>query len=244
MKQHIISALVISSLMTLPAMAQERQDNQTEAAVGFGGGMVLGAVIGGPVGAIVGAFSGSLVGKSVGDDKHILAQQQTLEAQSIQITALTQKQQSLEQLQAQYTEAQRQLKTLQAARVSKLEELTVGMNVQFRTGTAEIEPHFAAQLKDIAYAMSLAPELTLDLSGYADRRGSAEFNQQLSEQRVQAVRDFLVQQGVDGERLTASAYGASAPLSQKESLEGDFFDRRVTLRLQSPDAALAANNQQ
>ncbi|MCD8475542.1 MAG: YMGG-like glycine zipper-containing protein, partial [Shewanella fodinae] len=91
MKQHIISALVISSLMTLPAMAQERQDNQTEAAVGFGGGMVLGAVIGGPVGAIVGAFSGSLVGKSVGDDKHIQAQQQTLEAQTIQITALTQK---------------------------------------------------------------------------------------------------------------------------------------------------------
>lgn len=244
MKQHIISALVISSLMVMPAMAQPRQDNQTEAAVGFGSGMLLGAVVGGPVGAIVGAFSGSLVGKSVGDDKYIKAQQQTLDAQTQQITALNQQQQSLQQLQTQYAEAQRQLNSLQAARASKLEELTVGMNVQFRTGTAEIEPHFATQLKDIAYAMNLAPELTLDLSGYADRRGSAEFNQQLSEQRVQAVRDFLIQQGVQGDRLTASAYGASAPLSQNESLEGDFFDRRVTLRLQSPDAALAANNQQ
>ncbi|MDF0533634.1 sortase-associated OmpA-like protein PdsO [Shewanella sp. A32] len=243
MKQHIISALVISSLMAMPVMAQEQQDNQTPAAIGFGSGMVLGAVVGGPVGAIVGAFSGSLVGKSVGDDKHLKAQQQTLDEQAQQITVLNQKQQSLEQLQAQYTEAQRQLKTLQAARASKLEELTVGMNVQFRTGTAEIEPHFAKQLQDIAFAMSLAPELTLDLSGYADRRGSAEFNQQLSEQRVQAVREFLIQQGVNGARLTANAYGASAPLNPKESLENDFFDRRVTLRLQRPDAALAANNQ-
>lgn len=70
------------------------------------------------------------------------------------------------------------------------------MNVQFRTGTAEIEPHFARQLDDLAYAMSLSPELMLDLTGYADRRGNSDYNQTLSEQRVEAVKSYLVSQAL------------------------------------------------
>ncbi|MFQ6371148.1 sortase-associated OmpA-like protein PdsO [Shewanella sp. YIC-542] len=248
MKKSLISTLLLVSLVAAPGMAQTvsqpQPDNQTEAAIGFGGGLLLGAAVGGPVGAIVGAFSGGLVGKSVGDDQHIKDQQQHLQQQALQITALTEKQQSLEQLQTQYVAAKRQLEQLQTARTSRLEELTVGMNIQFRTGTADIEPHFAKQLDDIAYAMTLAPDLTLTLAGYADRRGSEAFNQQLSEQRVQAVQQYLISKGVNRERLDCHAYGAQAPLTAQESHESDFFDRRVTLRLQNGNTALAAHQPQ
>ena len=89
--------------------------------------------------------------------------------------------------------------------------------------------------------MALSPELMLDLTGYADRRGDSSFNQALSEQRLIEVTSYLVSQGVSSERLHAQAFGASAPLHTEQSFENDFFDRRVTLKIMPVGEALAAN---
>ncbi|KFZ38686.1 membrane protein [Shewanella mangrovi] len=246
MKKHIVATLIVSTLMlsaTAPAMAAEQgaPHAEKETAIGLGSGLAAGALVGGPIGAVIGGFAGALMGKSVGDDDYIKQQAQTVAEQEQQIVALNERQLSLENLQAQYADAQRQLKSIQTARAAKLEELTIGMDVQFRTGTYEIEPHFAKQLDDIAFAMSMAPELTLDLAGYADRRGDSDKNQALSEQRVAAVKDYLVQHGVAAARLNTKAFGDTAPLMAEQSAESNFFDRRVSLRLQSPEAAMAAN---
>ncbi|WP_327270824.1 sortase-associated OmpA-like protein PdsO [Shewanella sp. cp20] len=124
---------------------------------------------------------------------------------------------------------------------TRLEELALGLNVQFKTGSSTVEPHFKGQLDEVADAMAISPQLKLDLTGYADRRGDSSYNQALSEQRVAEVRSYLVAKGVDEARLDAKAYGASAPVKDEQSFENDFFDRRVTIKLLPGDTALASN---
>ncbi|WOT06542.1 sortase-associated OmpA-like protein PdsO [Shewanella youngdeokensis] len=249
MKQHVIATLVMTSIaLSAPVSATESIDmvdhterSHNEELIGVGSGVVVGALAGGPVGAIIGALAGGLLGKSVGDDDEIKIQQELLASKNTQLVELNEQNQSLVALSAQYEVAQQQLTELKMAQEQKLTELALGLNVQFKTGSSSIEPHFALQLDDVAYAMSLSPELTLDLTGYADRRGDNDYNQALSEQRVAEVTNYLVEQGVSSERLHHQAYGASSPLTAEQSFENDFFDRRVTLKLQSHDQALAAN---
>ncbi|GIU27088.1 sortase-associated OmpA-like protein PdsO [Shewanella schlegeliana] len=245
MKKQLISTLVIGALMlSTPASAEqvvETDRSHNEELIGLSSGIVVGAIVGGPVGAIIGAFTGTLLGKSVGDDDALQTQQAMLTEQEQELVALNQQKQSLVELSDQYEQAQQQLTTLKMAQEQKLTELALGLNVQFKTGSSVIEPHFQQQLNDIAYAMSLSPELTLDLTGYADRRGDGDYNQALSEQRVAEVKSYLVEQGVAEERLHNQAFGDSSPLMAEQSFENDFFDRRVTLKLQNQNSALAAN---
>lgn len=246
MKKHLIASLVIASItLSSNVNAAENVENtersHNEELIGLSSGIVVGAVVGGPVGAIIGAFAGSLLGKSVGDDDEIKTQQVMLDNKQEQLASLNEENQSLIALSSQYEEAQQQLNSLKMAQEQKLTELALGLNVQFKTGSSTIEPHFQQQLDDVAYAMSLSPELTLNLTGYADRRGDGDYNQALSEQRVAEVTNYLVEQGVASERLNYQAYGASSPLTAEQNFENDFFDRRVTLKLQSHDSALAAN---
>ncbi|MGS0680147.1 sortase-associated OmpA-like protein PdsO [Shewanella sp. 125m-7] len=245
MKKQLISTLVISALVfSTQASAEqvtETERSNNEELIGLTSGIVLGAVVGGPVGAIIGAFTGTLVGKSVSDDDALNIQQAMLDEKELELIALDQQNQSLIELSDQYEQAQQQLTSLKMAQEQKLTELALGLNVQFKTGSSTIEPHFQSQLNDIAYAMSLSPELTLDLTGYADRRGDGDYNQALSEQRVAEVKNYLIEQGVTELRLHNQAYGDSSPLVAEQSFENDFFDRRVTLKLQNQDSALAAN---
>lgn len=245
LKKSLVALLTISSLFVSQASYANTvslpPEDDTEVLIGLGSGIALGAVIAGPVGAIVGAFAGTLIGKSASDDDALHAQQVRLEEQAEQLTSLAKKQQSLDMISSQYALAQKQLNELKNAEQAKLTELALGLNVQFRTGSSEIEPHFQQQLNDVAYAMSLSPELTLDLTGYADRRGDDAYNQALSEQRLVEVRNYLMKQGVDSARLTTQAYGASLPLKADQTFENDFFDRRVTLKLQPKSNGLTAS---
>ncbi|ACA86407.1 sortase-associated OmpA-like protein PdsO [Shewanella woodyi] len=237
MNKKIIALLVMSSLTLSNAThAQEQLDERehNEELVGLTSGIVLGAVVGGPVGAIIGAFTGALLGKSVGDDSEI-------DAQHAKIAALSSDKQSLLVIADQYDEAQQQLAELKLAQDQKLTELAMGLNIQFKTGSSELAPHIKRQLDDLAYAITISPELRLDMTGYADRRGDSTYNQALSEQRVAEVKSYLVSQGVDESRLSYKAFGASAPLTEDQSFENDFFDRRVNIKLISNGSALAAN---
>ncbi|NMH63699.1 sortase-associated OmpA-like protein PdsO [Shewanella sp. SHSM-M6] len=217
---------------------QEKEQGHEEL-IGIGSGIVLGAVVGGPVGAIIGAFTGGILGKSVGDDEELARKQTRLAAQENELAALRQEQAALTATAQEYDQAQRQLSALKQAQQQLLAELALGLNVQFRTGSSVIEPHFARQLDYVADTMALAPELRLDLTGYADRRGDADYNQALSEQRLAEVKSYLVQRGVAKDRLNAQAYGASSPLNETQDRETDVFDRRVTLKLQARDTELA-----
>ncbi|MCG9746310.1 sortase-associated OmpA-like protein PdsO [Shewanella sp. Isolate8] len=251
MKKQIIAALISVSLFgsSMAFAAPATQATQTtnssstdeEALIGVGSGIVLGAVVAGPVGAIIGAFTGGMIGKTVANDSEIKQQQAALAEKESRLMALKQQNEALLTVQQEYQEAKVELAQLRQHQGTRLEELALGLNVQFKTGSSTVEPHFKGQLDEVADAMAISPQLKLDLTGYADRRGDSSYNQALSEQRVAEVRSYLVSKGVDEARLDAKAYGASAPVKDEQSFENDFFDRRVTIKLLPGDTALASN---
>lgn len=244
MKKQLITVLVMSSL-TFSSMSDaaeiESQREHHEELIGVSSGIVLGAVVAGPVGAIIGAFTGAIIGKSVGDETELKSQQAKLSEQQMQITKLNDDNQSLALISNQYESAKYELEELKLVRQQKLSELELGLNIQFKTGSSQLETHFQPQLDELASALLMSNDLRLDLTGYADRRGDSVYNQALSEQRVAEVKNYLVRQGIEEQRLDFRAYGASAPITSEQSFENDFFDRRVTIKFVTEDSAVASN---
>ncbi|GAA0781681.1 MULTISPECIES: sortase-associated OmpA-like protein PdsO [Pseudomonadati] len=249
MKKHIIALAIISSLvMTNLSYAASTQVTETtndrehtEELVGLSSGVILGAVIGGPVGAFIGAITGTFIGKSVGDESEITAQKSLLDQQQLALDEKNAKLADMDKQQQTLFAVQTELARIQAHQDQTLTELSIGMNVQFKTGSTQIAPLFQQQLDNVAYMMTSMPDLHVNLMGYADRRGNDAFNQALSEQRLLEVTNYLVAQGIDKTRLQGQAYGASAPMHEEQNFENDFFDRRVTLKLIAETEQLAAN---
>src|SRR5581483_6608428 len=73
------------------------------------------------------------------------------------------------------------------------------------------------------------PGLNLQIEGYTDSTGTADFNQKLSEQRANAVRDFLMGQGLNTQNMTAVGYGENYPVAPNDTAAGRQLNRRVEL---------------
>jgi outer membrane protein OmpA-like peptidoglycan-associated protein len=73
------------------------------------------------------------------------------------------------------------------------------------------------------------PGLKLAIDGYTDTTGTAAFNQTLSEQRANAVRDYLVQQGLDAGTVTAQGFGPANPVASNDTPQGRQQNRRVEI---------------
>jgi outer membrane protein OmpA-like peptidoglycan-associated protein len=73
------------------------------------------------------------------------------------------------------------------------------------------------------------PGLTLQVEGHTDSVGSDEMNQRLSEMRAGAVRDYLVEQGVQAETVTSRGFGKTKPVATNDTAEGRAQNRRVEL---------------
>ena len=75
------------------------------------------------------------------------------------------------------------------------------------------------------------PNMVIQLEGHTDTRGDAKLNLKLSEQRVDAVRDYLIRRGVKKERVKLKAFGGSQPLSKENTEEAHKLNRRVEVRI-------------
>jgi outer membrane protein OmpA-like peptidoglycan-associated protein len=71
----------------------------------------------------------------------------------------------------------------------------------------------------------------VEVAGHTDSVGDEHYNQQLSEQRAQAVKDYLVRGGVGEDRVTVVGYGETAPRSTNDTVEGRRLNRRVEIRV-------------
>lgn len=67
------------------------------------------------------------------------------------------------------------------------------------------------------------------MEGYTDSTGTADFNQKLSEQRADAVRDYLMQNGIPTTSMTAIGYGENYPVAPNDTAAGRKLNRRVEL---------------
>jgi outer membrane protein OmpA-like peptidoglycan-associated protein len=108
--------------------------------------------------------------------------------------------------------------------------LVVNMqDVLFDTGKYTLKTPAQLALARISGIVMSHPGLNLQVEGYTDSTGSMDFNQRLSEQRANAVRDFLLTQGVNTNNMTALGYGVNYPVASNETAAGRKANRRVEL---------------
>ncbi|HEY0263184.1 MAG TPA: OmpA family protein [Granulicella sp.] len=108
--------------------------------------------------------------------------------------------------------------------------LIVNMSdVLFDTGKYTLKPDTKISLAKVSGILAAYPSLKLQVEGYTDSVGSDEYNQKLSENRADAVRDFLVSQGVTEANMTATGYGKTHPVADNATAQGRSQNRRVNL---------------
>lgn len=108
------------------------------------------------------------------------------------------------------------------------ERVEIDDKIFFETGTANLSAESLPLLDFVAATLVEHGELTsLEVSGHTDRQGDDKDNKTLSQDRAQAVTDYLVTQGVDAGRLTAKGYGESQPLVETEDDVSNDQNRRV-----------------
>lgn len=101
--------------------------------------------------------------------------------------------------------------------------------IYFDFDSATLKPESTETLEQILTAVQSRPSLKLMIEGHTDSQGSDEYNQKLSQQRAQAVVDWLVQKGVVGARLEAKGYGESRPVADNSKPDGRALNRRVEI---------------
>jgi len=102
-------------------------------------------------------------------------------------------------------------------------------DVLFDTGRYTLRPGAREKLAKISGIILAHPGLKLEIEGHTDSVGSEEYNQQLSENRAGAVRDYLLQQGISINNLTARGLGETTPVASNETSAGRQQNRRVEL---------------
>jgi outer membrane protein OmpA-like peptidoglycan-associated protein len=108
--------------------------------------------------------------------------------------------------------------------------LVVNMgDVLFDTGKSDLRSGAREALAKLTGIVLNYPSLRLAIEGHTDSTGSAEFNQTLSQNRSDAVRDYLVSQGLDVAKLSSQGMGMNDPLADNSTAEGRQKNRRVEI---------------
>jgi outer membrane protein OmpA-like peptidoglycan-associated protein len=102
-------------------------------------------------------------------------------------------------------------------------------DVLFDTGQYSLKPGAREKLAKVAGILIAYPGLNIAVGGYTDNVGGDEMNQKLSENRAGTVRDYLVQEGVTANTVSATGFGNSSPVASNDNSAGRQENRRVEL---------------
>jgi outer membrane protein OmpA-like peptidoglycan-associated protein len=101
--------------------------------------------------------------------------------------------------------------------------------VLFDTGKYTLRPGAREKLAKVSGIILAYPSLQLEVEGHTDSVGTDEYNMQLSENRANSVRDYLVQQGINTSSIAARGFGESQPVTTNDTAAGRQQNRRVEL---------------
>lgn len=105
--------------------------------------------------------------------------------------------------------------------------------VTFATGSDTLTESSTEILDEVAAMLKQYPQVPIEVGGHTDWVGQANANQRLSKLRADAVRAYLVSQGLRAEQLTAVGYGESKPIADNHTPTGRAQNRRVELQLKA-----------
>jgi outer membrane protein OmpA-like peptidoglycan-associated protein len=208
----IICVVILAAGCTSTGSADgTRSMNNTEKGALFGalGGAAVGAVVGKKKGksALIGAVGGGLAGAAIGN--YMDRQKQDLE----------------NRLKAE--------RDAGAANVEKLPgdviKVTMTSQTAFDSASSTIKPGFAPTMDKLANVVTQYGKTTVTVVGHTDAEGSTEYNEQLSQRRAQAVKNYFESKNVNPERLAALGKGEAEPIADNKTDAGRRANRRVEL---------------
>ncbi|TCK06924.1 OmpA family protein [Marinobacterium mangrovicola] len=203
----ILSLALLGGCTTLDPYTQESKTSQATKGAGIGAlsGAILGAVIADDSeGALAGAALGTAIGGGIGyyQDQQEMRLRQELEGTGVRVE-----------------------------RMGDDIRLVMPGNITFATDSTRIDSGFYPVLDSVAKVLMKFDKTQVDVEGYTDSTGSAEYNQDLSERRAQSVAQYLMSVGVDRLRLNARGYGERNPIADNSSASGRAINRRVEVRI-------------
>lgn len=104
--------------------------------------------------------------------------------------------------------------------------------VHFEFDESNIQPRYEAILDDAAQMLRDNPQVEMEIHGHTDDIGTPPYNQELSERRARSVKQYLIDQGIDGGRLSTTGHGERQPIATNETAEGRAENRRAELKTQ------------
>ncbi len=190
-------------IVVIQFMVSCRATNATKGvAIGAGSGAVIGGVIGHQsdntaIGAIIGAAVGGTAGAIIGH--HMDKQAEELRAD---------------------------LKGATIERVGEGIKITFDSGLMFGFDSSTLNDNTRNNLTNLSKTLNKYPDTNILIEGHTDKKGSEEYNMNLSKQRSQAVANYLRQMNVNGSRITTQGYGELQPIS-----EVDEQNRRVEVAI-------------
>lgn len=217
----VIAVALATLLMTGCSAFQNMSSTGKGATIGGGGGAAAGAGIGALAGGGKGAVIGTLVGAGVGAGVGALIGKR-MDKQKAQ----------LEKIEGAQVETVVDDNNLQAIKV------TFNDKILFATGKSELSDNSRSSLKKFAQSLAQSPETDVTIYGHTDNTGSREINQKLSDQRAQAVANFLIGQKIDAARLTTKGLAFDSPVADNSTEEGRAQNRRVEILITANDTMI------
>lgn len=214
MKQQLMCSLMIAFFVITgcASMSNRAKCAATGAAVGAAVGATSGAIIGdmGPShdnrlgGGIIGGVAGALVGGTAGflickDDEKIAEPA---------------------------PQPAPKRPAAQPAQQPVAQKIVVN-SIQFDFDKSTIKPEFYPMLDAAAKSLKQQPATTVAIQGHTDSIGTEAYNRDLSMQRAEAVKEYLVRQGIARENLSVNGFGEDKPVANNKTDEGRRMNRRV-----------------
>ena len=202
-----VSLLSVSACVTDPNTGEKKISRTVLGTAGgaIAGGL-LGGVIGGKTGRIIGAAAGGVAGGVVGYkmDQQIKELKEQTAGSGVDVSE-----------------------------VDGGEAILVNLpdGVTFATGSYAISPGFKELLDRVAASLRQYPNSLVDVYGYTDTVGSTESNQRLSEQRAQAVANYLISQGISSSRIRWMGFGETSLKVATADGVNEPLNRRVEIKI-------------
>lgn len=165
-----------------------------------------------------------------------IAQQQVLAAETDKAKAAAAQSENLRQ-QAEQEKAElrarllQQLNSILATRDSARGLIANMSDVLFRSGSFELLPGARERLAKVSGIILAYPSLHVAIEGHTDSVGGDDYNQSLSEQRAESVRQYFIQQGIQSASVESRGFGKTQPIASNDTPEGRQQNRRVELIL-------------
>jgi len=199
----LVSLILVTFMFSCAGPTQQEKGTKTGALLGAAAGALLGqaigrnttaTILGAGIGAAVGGISGNQIGA------YMDRQEQELRAAMAQSEAAS---------------IQRTQNVLTA---------TFKSEVMFDFDSSTLKPGAYQEMDRVARILNKYSQTTIRVEGHTDSKGSEAYNQTLSEKRAMAVKNALVQRGVDPLRIQTVGYGESQPISSNDAV-----NRRVSI---------------